>query len=53
MYELTNQQAYDYYHEVKKQCAKEYWFNFLKNRADRGVVGAQEFVDKIKFYDNR
>ena len=37
MCELTNQQAYDYYHEVKESCAKDYWYEFLKSRANRGV----------------
>lgn len=49
MCDLTNQQAYDYYHEVKESCAKDYWLNFLRDRANRGVVGAQGFVDKIEF----
>ena len=48
MCELTNQQAYDYYHEAKKACAKEYWLQFLKDRANRGVEGAQAYVDKIE-----
>lgn len=47
MCELTNQQAYDYYHEVTKLCAKNYWLQFLQDRANRGVEGAQGFVDKI------
>ena len=50
MCDLTNQQAYDYYHEAKKACAKDYWYNFLKSRADRGVEGAQAYVDKIGYY---
>ena len=49
MCELTNQQAYDYYQEVKESCAKDYWLQFLKDRANRGVVEAQDFVDKIEF----
>lgn len=49
MCELTNQQAYDYYHEVIESCAKDYWYEFLKSRADRGMEGAQVFVDKIEF----
>ena len=49
MCELTNQQAYDYYHEVTESCAKDYWLQFLKDRANRGVVEAQGFVDKIEF----
>ena len=44
MYELKNQQAYDHYHEVTESCAKDYWFKFLKDRANRGVEGAQGFV---------
>lgn len=53
MCDLTNQQAYDYYHEVKESCAKDYWLNFLRDRANRGVVGAQGFVDKIEFCENK
>lgn len=49
MCELTNQQAYDYYQKLKTKFAKEYWYQFLKDRADRGVDGAQEYVDKIEF----
>jgi len=49
MCDLTNQEAYDYYHEVKESCAKDYWLQFLKDRANRGVEGAQGFVDKIEF----
>lgn len=48
MCELTNQQAYDYHQELKEPCAKAYWLNFLRARANRGVVGAQGFVDKIE-----
>lgn len=48
MCELTNQQAYEYYQEVKESCAKDYWLNFLRDRANRGVVEAQDFVDKIE-----
>ena len=48
MCELTNQAAYDYYHEVKESCAKKYWLQFLKDRANRGVEGAQAYVDKIE-----
>lgn len=47
MTELTNQQAYDYYQTLKTQFAKDYWYDFLKARADRGIDGAQEYVDKI------
>ena len=49
MCELTNQQAYDYYHEVTESCAKAYWLKFLKDRTNRGVEGAKKFVDKIEF----
>ena len=49
MCELTNQQAYDYYQEATMPSGKEYWLNFLRDRANRGVVGAQSFVDKIEF----
>lgn len=52
MCDLTNQQAYDYYHEVTESCAKDYWFKFLKDRANRGVEGAQGFVDKIELCSN-
>lgn len=48
MCELTNQKAYDYYHEVTESCAKAYWLQFLRDRANRGVEGAQGFVDKIE-----
>ena len=48
MCELTNQKAYDYYHEVTEPCAKDYWLQFLKDRANRGVEGAQAYVDKIE-----
>ena len=49
MCELTNQQAYDYYQELDELSAKDYWLNFLRDRANRGVVGAQGFVDIIEF----
>ncbi|KAF0569545.1 hypothetical protein FQV37_2571 [Psychrobacter nivimaris] len=52
MCDLTNQQAYDYYHEVTESCAKDYWLQFLKDRANRGVEGAQGFVDKIELCNN-
>ena len=52
-YDLTNQQAYDYYHEVTESCAKAYWLQFLRDRANRGVEGAQGFVDKIEFCENK
>ena len=44
MCDLTNQQAYDI-----ESCAKDYWLQFLKDRANRDVEGAQGFVDKIEF----
>lgn len=47
MSELTNEQAYSYYCKLKKQTAKDYWYQFLKARADRGIDGAQKYVDKI------
>lgn len=50
MRELTNQQTYDYYHEVKESCAKAYWLQFLKDRANRGMEGAQGYIDKIEYY---
>ena len=53
MCDLTNQEAYDYYHEVKESCAKDYWLQFLRDRANRGVEGAQGFVDKIEFFENK
>ena len=53
MCDLTNQEAYDYYHEVKESCAKDYWLQFLKDRANRGVEGAQGFVDKIEFCESK
>lgn len=51
MCDLSNQQAYDYYQEVTLASAKKYWLNFLKDRANRGAAGAQDFVDKIEFYN--
>lgn len=53
MCELTNQQAYDYYHEVTESYAKSYWLHFLKDRANRGVEGAQAYVDKIELCTQR
>ena len=53
MCELTNQQAYDYYQEATIPSGKDYWLNFLQDRANRGVVGAQGFVDKIEFCENK
>ncbi|WP_299329735.1 hypothetical protein [uncultured Psychrobacter sp.] len=49
MSDLTNLQAYEQYQSVTKQTAKDYWYNFLKARADRGVPGAQQYVDKIDY----
>ena len=53
MCDLTNQEAYDYYHEATMPSGKKYWLNFLRDRANRGVVGAQGFVDKIEFCENK
>ncbi len=53
MCELTNQQAYDYYQEATMTSGKKYWLNFLRDRANRGVVGAQGFVDKIELCENK
>ncbi|KAA0915800.1 hypothetical protein [Psychrobacter sp. ANT_WB68] len=53
MCELTNQQAYDYYQEATMPSGKDYWLNFLRDRANRGVVGAQGFVDKIEFCEKK
>ena len=53
MCDLTNQEAYDYYQEATMTSGKKYWLNFLRDRANRGVVGAQGFVDKIEFCENK
>lgn len=53
MCELTNQQAYDYYHEAVMPRGKDYWLNFLQDRANRGVQGAQDHVNKIEFCENK
>ena len=53
MCDLTNQQAYDYYQELDELSAKNYWLNFLRDRANRGVVGAQGFVDIIEFCEDK
>ena len=53
MCELTNQEAYDYYHDSIKKTAKDYWFKFLKERANRRVAGAQEYVNKIERCENK
>ena len=47
MSDLTNQQAYDYYQKLKTKFAKDYWYRFLKARANRGIDGAQAYVDMI------
>jgi len=48
MSKLTNEQAYNYYCQLKNRNAKKYWYKFLKARADRGIKDAQKYVDKIE-----
>lgn len=48
MCDLSNAEVFNRWKHSKKQTARDYWFDFLKSRANRGVEGAQDFVDKIE-----
>lgn len=50
MSDLSNAEVYNRWKQAKKQTARDYWFNFLKSRADRGNKNAQDYVDKIYFF---
>ena len=51
MCDLSNAEVFNRWKHSTKQTAKDYWFDFLKSRADRGYPGAQDYVNKIYFYN--
>ena len=48
MSELSNAEVYNRWKNSNKKTARDYWYEFLKARADRNIAGAQEYVDKIE-----
>ena len=50
MSDLSNAEVFNRWKQCKKQTAKAYWYDFLKNRADRNYPGAKEYVDKMDFF---
>lgn len=38
---------------AKKKTAKDYWYDFMKSRADRRYLDAQEYVDKMDSFFNK
>ena len=50
MCDLSNAEVFNRWVHCKKQTAKDYWYTFLKSRADRSYPGAQEYVDKMNFF---
>ena len=53
MCDLSNAEAFNRWKHSKKQTAKDYWYDFLKSRADRGYPGAQEYVEKMDSFFNK
>ena len=53
MCELSNAEVLNRWKHSKKQTAKDYWYDFLKSRADRGYPGAQEYVEKMDSFFNK
>ena len=47
MCEPSNAEVYNRWKHSKKKTAKDYWYDFLKARADRNIAGAQKYVDKM------
>ena len=43
MCDLSNAEVFNRW----KHSTKDYWFDFLKSRADRGYPGAEEYVNKM------
>ncbi len=38
---------------AKKKTAKDYWYDFMKSRADRKYPDAKEYVDKMDSFFNK
>ena len=53
MSDLTNAEVFNRWKHSKKQTAKDYWYDFLKKRADRNYPRAQEYVDKMDSFFNK
>lgn len=53
MSELSNAEVFNRWKMCKKQTAKDYWYDFLKKRADRRYLDAQEYVEKMDSFFNK
>jgi len=53
MCDLSNAEVFNRWKQCKKQNAKDYWYNFLKSRADRSYPGAQKYVDDMDSFFNK
>jgi len=53
MCDLSNAEVFNRWKQCKKQTAKDYWYNFLKSRADRSYPGAQKYVDDMDSFFNK
>ncbi|SLJ84478.1 hypothetical protein [Psychrobacter sp. DAB_AL43B] len=47
MCDLSNAEVFNRWKHSKKKTAKDYWYDFLKSRADRNYPGAEEYVNKM------
>ncbi len=48
MCDLSNAEVFNRWKHSKKQTARDYWFDFLKSRADRGYPGAKDLFNKME-----
>lgn len=53
MSELSNAEVFNRWKMAKKKTAKDYWYDFMKSRADRKYLDAKEYVDKMDSFFNK
>tara|TARA_R110000751_G_scaffold302647_1_gene416819 strand:+ start:1465 stop:1770 length:306 start_codon:yes stop_codon:yes gene_type:complete len=53
MCDLSNAEVFNRWKMCKKQTAKDYWYDFLKKRADRSYLDAQKYVDDMDSFFNK
>lgn len=53
MCELSNAEVNNRWKHSKKQTAKDYWYDFLLSRANRGDIDAKDRIEKIDQRGNK
>lgn len=53
MSELSNAEVFNRWKMCKKQTAKDYWYDFLLSRANRGDIEAKDKVAEMDSFFNK